>query len=197
MSNMKKVIIIGLAVILSALTSIILAYGPNPDITKLQEGDVIFHASNSQQAPMLRIATASPITHCGIIIERDGKLYVLEAEGKVQLTPVQTFINRGIGKTYCVRRPKAKLSSRVKYKSYLGIPYDIKFKFNNNKYYCSELVYDIYKDQFNIQICEPRPLSDYHTLGMEKEIRRRGMTPDQLMVAPSDLLNADCFETIR
>jgi hypothetical protein len=71
------------------------------------------------------------------------------------------------------------------------------FKFKNKKYYCSELVYDIYKDQFGIQICEPRPLSDYHTLGLEKEIKRRGMKKDQLMVAPSDLMNADCFEVIR
>ena len=28
-----------------------------------------------------------------IIIEKGGKLYVLEAEGTVQLTPIQTFIN--------------------------------------------------------------------------------------------------------
>ena len=193
----KKTILIVLAVLLSAIFGVIFAYGPNPDIEKLKEGDVIFHASDSRQAPMLRLATSSPITHCGIIIEKGGKLYVLEAEGKVQLTPIQTFINRGIGKTYCVRRPKKEIKGRVKYKGYLGIPYDMAFKFKNKKYYCSELVYDIYKDQLGIKICEPRPLSDYHTLGLEKEIKRRGMKMDQLMVAPSDLMNADCFEVIR
>ena len=193
----KKTILIVLAVLLSAIVGVIFAYGPNPDIEKLKEGDVIFHASDSRQAPMLRLATASPITHCGIIIEKSGKLYVLEAEGKVQLTPLQTFINRGIGKTYCVRRPKKELKERVRYKQYLGIGYDIAFDFNNKLYYCSELVYDIYKDQFGIQICEPRPLSDYHTLGLEKEIKKRGMKMDRLMVAPSDLMNADCFEVIR
>ena len=193
----KKTFLIVLAVLLSAIFGVIFAYGPNPDIEKLKEGDVIFHASDSRQAPMLRLATASPITHCGIIIEKGGKLYVLEAEGTVQLTPIQTFIDRGIGKTYCVRRPKSELKGRVKYKGYLGIAYDSAFKFKNKKYYCSELVYDIYKDQFGIQICEPRPLSDYHTLGLEKEIKRRGMKMDQLMVAPSDLMNADCFEVIR
>ena len=193
----KKTILIVLAVLLSAIVGVIFAYGPNPDIEKLKEGDVIFHASDSRQAPMLRLATASPITHCGIIIEKSGKLYVLEAEGKVQLTPIQTFINRGIGKTYCVRRPKKELKGRVRYKQYLGIGYDIAFDFNNKLYYCSELVYDIYKDQFGIQICEPRPLRDYNTLGLEKEIKRRGMKKDQLMVAPSDLLNADYFEVIR
>ena len=66
-----------------------------------------------------------------------------------------------------MRRPKTELKGRVKYKGYLGIPYDMAFKFKNKKYYCSELVYDIYKDQFGIKICEPRPLSDYHTLGLE------------------------------
>ena len=119
----KKTILITLAVILSAIFGVIFAYGPNPDIEKLKEGDVIFHASDSRQAPMLRLATSSPITHCGIVIEKGGKLYVLEAEGKVQLTPIQTFINRGIGKTYCVRRPKNEVKGRVKYKGYLGIPY--------------------------------------------------------------------------
>ena len=193
----KKTILIVLAVLLSTIVGVIFAYGPNPNIEKLKEGDVIFHASDSQQAQKLRQATASPITHCGIIIEKGGKLYVLEAEGTVQLTPIQTFIDRGIGKTYCVRRPKSELKGRVKYKGYLGIPYDMAFKFKNKKYYCSELVYDIYKDQFGIQICEPRPLSDYHTLGLEKEIKRRGMKKDQLMVAPSDLMNADCFEIVR
>ena len=193
----KKTILITLAGLLSAIVGVNFAYGPNPDIEKLKEGDVIFHASDSRQAPMLRLATASPITHCGIIIEKGGKLYVLEAEGTVRLTPIQSFINRGIGKTYCVRRPKTELKGRVKYKNYLGIPYDIAFKFKNKKYYCSELVYDIYKDQFGIQICEPRPLCDYHTLGLEKEIKHRGMKKDQLMVAPSDLMNADCFEIVR
>lgn len=191
----RLVVVTGLVLLISVLVTTM--YGINPNVNDLQEGDVIFQASSSKQAPMLRIATASTITHCGIIIEKEKKLYVLEAEGTVQLTPIKTFINRGIGKVYLVRRPKAKLKNKVSYQRYLGIPYDIKFKFNNGKYYCSELVYDIYKDQFNIQICRPRPLSDYHTLGMEKEIKRRGMTPNQLMIAPSDLLNADCFETIR
>ena len=195
--NMKKTILVVLFAVVAAIFGIIYAYGPNPGEDSLREGDVIFHASDSRQAPMLRYATASPITHCGIIIEKGGKLYVLEAEGKVQLTPIQTFINRGIGKTYCVRRPKKELKGRVRYKQYLGIGYDIAFDFNNKLYYCSELVYDIYKDQFGIQICEPRPLRDYHTLGLEKEIKKRGMKMDRLMVAPSDLLNADCFEVIR
>ena len=35
---------------------------------------------------------------------------------------------------------------KIKYAKYLGKRYDLAFKFNNDKCYCSELIYDIYKD---------------------------------------------------
>lgn len=175
----------------------VIAKGLNPSIKDLREGDVIFHASDSRQAPMLRYATMSPVTHCGIIVEKGGKLYVLEAEGKVQLTTIDKFVERGIGKIYMVRRPKKKLGQHISYKQFLGMKYDMAFKFGNGKYYCSELVYDIYRNQFGIQLCEPRPLSDYNTLGILKEAKRRGMEKNQLMVAPSDLLNSDYFVVVR
>ena len=42
-------------------------------------------------------ATASPVTHCGIVIEKGDKLYVLEAENGVELTAIDKWIDRGIG----------------------------------------------------------------------------------------------------
>ena len=92
----KKTILITLVVLLSAIFGVIFAYGPNPDIEKLKEGDVIFHASDSRQAPMLRLATSSPITHCGIIIEKGGKLYVLDwahaTQGNASADAARTFL---------------------------------------------------------------------------------------------------------
>lgn len=196
---MKRISKVFLIIILSvsAIIGTLWATGLNPDLKELKEGDIIFHASDSRQAPMLRYATASPITHCGIIIEKGGSLFVLEAEGTVQLTPVKKFISRGIGGSYLVRRSRKELPGRIKYKQYLGKKYDIAFKFDNGKFYCSELVYDIYKSQFGVELCSPRPLKDYHTLGIEKEAKRRGMKMDQLMVAPVDILNSDELKTIR
>ena len=46
-------------------------------IKSVKEGDVIFQTSQSQQSPLIQIATRSKITHCGIIIMKDGKPYVL------------------------------------------------------------------------------------------------------------------------
>ena len=193
----RKKVLLGILLPIFALLALVWAKDLNPSVDKLREGDVIFHASDSRQAPMLRYATMSPVTHCGIIVDKGGTLYVLEAEGKVQLTSIDKFIQRGIGKCYMVRRPSKDLGQHIRYKQFLGMKYDIAFKFDNGKYYCSELVYDIYKNQYGVKLCDPRPLKDYHTLGIEKEAKRRGMKMDQLMVAPVDILESPFFKVVR
>ena len=52
----------------------------------------------------------------------------------------------------------------------------------------SELIYDIYKDQFGIQLATPKPIKSYHVFGLGKLMKRRGMDPNQKVVAPCDLL---------
>lgn len=77
---------------------------------------------------------------------------------------------------------------KIKYQKYLGKSYDLAFRFNNNKWYCSELIYDIYKNQFGVELCKPRKVKEYQIEDMEKQMRKRGITQEQLVVAPSDLL---------
>ena len=77
---------------------------------------------------------------------------------------------------------------KIRYRQYLGQSYDWAFKFDNGKMYCSELIYLIYKDQFGIQLAKPRKVSDYHILGLDDMMKRRGINPYQLAVAPADLL---------
>ena len=47
-------------------------------VKEVREGDVIFQTSQSQQSPLIQIATRSKISHCGIIVMKDGEPYVLE-----------------------------------------------------------------------------------------------------------------------
>lgn len=61
----------------------------------LKEGDIVFQMSKSKQSPLVQYATGSPWSHCGIIIEKDNKLYVLEASNVVKLTPFQKWKERG------------------------------------------------------------------------------------------------------
>lgn len=62
---------------------------------KPQQGDVIFHVSKSSQSAAIKIGTLSRYSHCGIIIIKNGKPYVLEAENGVELTPMSKWLKRG------------------------------------------------------------------------------------------------------
>lgn len=69
---------------------------------------------------------------------------------------------------------------------------DIVFRFGNGAWYCSELVYDIYKIQLGVELCRPHPVSDCHlTDKIRAEMRRRGISESQLLVSPVDIFNSD------
>lgn len=153
-----------------------------------KEGDILFQVSKSHQSPLIQKATGSKWSHCGIVVEKNKKLYVLEASKVVKLTPLKEWIKRG--KDGKVKKMRVKREPvKIKYKKYLGKPYDLAFKFGNDKWYCSELIYDIYKTQLGIELCQPRKIREYHIDGMEDVLKKRGMNPDQMVVAPCDLLN--------
>ena len=153
-----------------------------------KEGDILFQVSKSGQSPLIQKATGSKWSHCGVVVEKEKQLYVLEASKKVKLTPLKEWIKRGKdGKVKKMRVKKGPV--KIKYKKYLGKPYDLAFQFDNGKWYCSELIYDIYKTQLGIELCRPRKIREYRIEGMEDVLKKRGMDLDQWVVAPCDLLN--------
>ena len=171
-------------------------------VKEVREGDVIFQTSQSQQSPLIQIATRSNISHCGIIVMKNGKPYVLETLKTLILTPLDKFIARGKGGKYWLKRSK-KENIKIKYGSYLGKPYDLAFKFDNGKFYCSELIYDIYKNQLGIELCEPKKVEEYLILGtdklpeIKKAMEKRGITQKQYAVAPVDIFESDYLEDVR
>ena len=171
-------------------------------IMDVREGDVIFQTSLSQQSPLIQIATRSKITHCGIVVMKNGKPYVLETLKTLAVTPLDKFIARGEDGKYWLKRSN-KENIRIKYGSYLGKPYDLAFRFDNDKFYCSELIYDIYKNQLGIELCEPKKVSDYLILGtdklpqIEKAMKKRGITKEQYAVAPVDIFESDYLEDVK
>ena len=171
-------------------------------IKEVKEGDVIFQTSLSQQSPLIQMATRSKISHCGIIVIKDGKPYVLETLKTLVITPLDKFIARGENGKYWVKRSN-KENVKINYESYLGIPYDLAFKFDNDKFYCSELIYDIYKNQLGIELCKPKKVSDYLILGLsnlpqlEKVMEKREITKEQYVVAPVDIFESDYLEDVK
>lgn len=169
-------------------------------VSEVREGDVIFQTSKSQQSPLIQIATRSKITHCGIIVMRGGKPYVLETLKTLVLTPLDKFIARGDDGKYWIKR-SSRENIKIKYAKYLGKPYDLAFKFDNGRFYCSELVYDIYQKQLGIQLAEPRQVKDYLILftdrlpKLKRAMKRRGISKEQYAIAPVDIFNSEYLES--
>ena len=171
-------------------------------IEDVREGDVIFQTSLSQQSPLIKMGTRSTITHCGVVVMKDGKPYVLETQKTLVLTPLKKFIVRGKDGKYWHKRPKLD-NIKIKYSGYLGKPYDLAFKFDNGKFYCSELIYDVYLNQLGVELCKPKTIDDYLIFGshripkIKRAMKKRGITMEQYAVAPVDVFNSKELKFVK
>jgi Uncharacterized distant relative of cell wall-associated hydrolases len=91
-------------------------------------------------------------SHIGLVAFKEGTrdVYVIEAVGNnVRLTRMDSFMARTTNKVYIARvNPKyaSLIPTAIKFaKMQLGKPYDDEFIYDNDKYYCSELIYDAFK----------------------------------------------------
>ena len=205
--NMKKAfVIIGLILCVvgypfrSMLVEVVTAT-KNP-VEDVREGDVIFQTSLSQQSPLIKMGTRSTITHCGVVVMKDGKPYVLETQKTLVLTPLKKFIARGKDGKYWHKRPKLD-NIKIKYSGYLAKPYDLAFKFDNGKFYCSELIYDVYLNQLGVELCKPKTIDDYLIFGshripkIKRAMKKRGITMEQYAVAPVDVFNSKKLKFVK
>jgi cell wall-associated NlpC family hydrolase len=140
----------------------------SPDLSTLQEGDVIFQKSHSTQSLAIQLATGSVYTHCGILLHHNKSLQVLEAADTVRWTPLAEWIRRGIDGHYVVMRLKKNMalspavvgSMRASSKYYIGRPYDLLFQWSDDKIYCSELVWKLYQRSAGIELGRLRSFYD-------------------------------------
>lgn len=190
---MKKLIISLLVVVLS-----VSLFGCNRN-EGFRDGDIILHTSKSNQSKMIQDVTGSKYSHVGIIYNKDGKTYVMEAVQPVKMTPIDEFISRGVDSKYTVVRYIRKLDDRQKKMMYdyasaqLGKNYDSKFQWSESSMYCSELVFKIYYNA-GIQLCDIHRFKDYNLSSedVQNAIKVRYNTeinPNELIVTPVDLYN--------
>ncbi|RXQ93958.1 hypothetical protein EO244_10300 [Ancylomarina salipaludis] len=128
---------------------------------KLQTGDLLFQdLDGSSLSDAIEEVTAEEkamsFSHVGIIVPDENQdLVVLEAIGEaVQLTSLDSFLTRSLNadrmpKVRVARlkkRHQARMGEAVTYgKSLLGLPYDSIYLMSDSSYYCSELIYDMFK----------------------------------------------------
>ncbi|MBQ2142691.1 MAG: hypothetical protein II204_06015, partial [Alistipes sp.] len=140
---------VGVAVLYGSMIPETLTAQSLPVDEVVREGDVIFQTTKTRQSALIQIGTRSRVTHCGIVVMRDGVPYVLETLSTLVLTPLDEFIARGVGGKYWLKRSERE-NIKIEYDHLLGKSYDAAFSFDNDIYYCSELVYTIYKHQLGI-----------------------------------------------
>ncbi|TDR25639.1 YiiX family permuted papain-like enzyme [Flavobacterium cheniae] len=175
-----------------------------------QNGDIIFQTSQSKQCEAVKIATNSNFSHCGIIFIENGKTYVYEAVQPVKMTLLEDWISHGKDAKYVVKRLKNSdkiLTNEVlqKMKSYgksmNNKDYDLYFEWSDNKIYCSELVWKIYKNGANIELCKTKKLKDFNldnplVKSIMKERYGNNIPFNEAVVAPSQLYDSEIVETI-
>ena len=175
----------------------------------LQNGDIIFQTSKSRQSMAIQIATKSEYSHVGIIYLISGKYMVFEAVQPVKLTPLNEWINRGKNGKYVIKRLNDEFNlnqeNLAKMKeignSYVNKDYDLYFNWSDEKMYCSELVWKIYKFGANIEIGKLQQLKDFDLSNKEvkKVLKKRygdNIPLEETVISPVSIFNCEKLKTI-
>ncbi len=179
--------------------------------TKIKDGDIIFQTSTSNQSKAIQLATHSKYSHMGIIYKNKGTFYVYEAIQPVKTTPLQEWIQRGKDDHYVIKRLKnaeKKLTPATLKKMkeigelYKGKDYDLYFEWSDDKIYCSELVWKIYKEALGIEIGQLQKLSEFdtsHPIVQQKLKERYGnkIPSDEKVISPAAMFNSSKLITVE
>ena len=162
------------------------------DLSSLREGDILFIETTSFQSKFIKLGMLSIWSHCGIAVDTPEGVQIMEADTTVRILPIEQFIAKSVGGKYIIKRPEQQLTRPIEKEKWLGKWYDLKFSFDNNEVYCSELVWLIYKEQ-GIELCPPVKINEHFMVRFKKlqeALEERGISPEQEAVAPCDLLRA-------
>ncbi len=176
----------------------------------VKDGDIIFQTSMSPQSTAIQRATHSPYSHMGIIFYQEGKPYVYEAIKTVRYTPLKKWIERGKGGHFVVKRLRdadriltedsiARLKKEAR--RYKGKPYDLTFEWTDDRMYCSELVWKIYKRALNIEIGKLQRLRDFDLADpvVRRKISERygaDIPLEERVISPGTMFNAPTLITV-
>ncbi len=176
-----------------------------------QNGDIIFQTSQSKQCTAVQIATRSIYSHCGIIYIEKNKVFVYEAVGPVKMTPFNEWIQHGKDSKYVVKRLKnasteltPTIFAKVKAsgEKYKGKSYDLYFGWSDEKIYCSELVWKIYKQGANIEVGKLQKLKEFDLSSKEvkaiiKERYGDNIPLDEIVISPKSIFDSELLVTVK
>ena len=175
-----------------------------------KDGDVVFQVSQSAQSRAIQLATGSPYSHMGIVYLREGEPFVFEAVQPVKLTPLRDWIKRGKGGQFVAKRlrdSRTLLSPQVlqQMKSigeeFSGRDYDVYFEWSDERMYCSELVWKIFKRGAGIEIGTLANLGDFDlsSPAVKEKLQERfgdSVPLSEIVISPSSMFESPMLETV-
>jgi hypothetical protein len=136
------------------------------NLETLQEGDLLFQDLNcGELCDAIEAVTegvnGKDFSHCAMVVKINDSIKVVEAIGdKVQVNTLKDFFARSgdtasiqnitVGRVLEKYQPVV-TKAAMKVKEYIGQPYDDVFLMDNNSWYCSELLYDAFKEANDAQ----------------------------------------------
>ncbi|MES2515614.1 MAG: YiiX family permuted papain-like enzyme [Bacteroidota bacterium] len=181
----------------------ILSFIPN---NAYKDGDLIFQATSGATGQAIQLATHSKYNHCGILFFENNEWIVYEAVQPVKKTSLKEFEARGKG---TVKRLSNKeltkediLKLKTLFKTYEHKNYDEAFNWSDDRIYCSELVYKLYNNALQIELCKPRKLGDFdlsNPLVKEKlnEKYKIKIPLNEPMVSPEDIFRSGLLTVVN
>ena len=170
-----------------------------------RDGDFLFQSlPHNPLIDAIEGSTASPFSHCGIVVNRVGKWHVIEAIGPVKETHMSVWIAQGRNNAYVAYRLKAPLDGRIPdiiaaAERYRGRPYDIRYDFDDRKIYCSELLWKATRDAAGIKLGKVQKLGDLKWQPYADVIKslEDGLLPlDREMITPRALTEDSRLEEV-
>ena len=213
-----KSLFIILFILLTGISSIYIgrAHSFNPLCKKqvdntLQSGDIFFQTSQSAQCTAVQLATHSIYSHCGILFKQGNNIIVYEAVQPVKTIPLKELIKEGKDNKYVIKRlknAKQLLTSAVLEKmkkvadQYKGKNYDIYFGWSDDRIYCSELVWKIYKQGADIEVGKLEQLKDFDLTSepvkkLMKERYGNNIPYKETVISPVSIFKSELLVTVE
>ncbi len=164
------------------------------------DGDIVLQSlPHGELVDAIEGVTHSPWSHCGVVISEYHCWWVVESIGKVRKTLLPLWIIRGRHGAFAAYRPTRSLPSpdgtlHRALDHYLGRPYDYHYSPGDREIYCSELVYDAFRDAFGVKLGEWQRLGDLNWKPYERMIRwtENGAVPlDRRIITPVGLTRSN------
>lgn len=178
---------------------------------QLLNGDIVFQSSKSGQSLAVQLATHSPYSHCGIVFIEKGEYYVYEAVQPVKRTPLKEWADHGDERKYVVKRLKeadkyltdasvAEMKRLIK--DMLGKNYDLAFEWSDERIYCSEFVWKLYKRACQLEVGQLQHLGDFDLShpAVQRIVKERygeKIPLEETVISPAAIFASDLLITVE